>query len=232
MKLLELLTKLPNVKPRVAKAALKGWENDLLNQIIAAPDRDTSRMRVKIGHGIKFGFRDIDNIFCQKDMAPIEVTPYGAGLVVQLYSKGLLPMTKNQSPGEVPEEVKEYAKTGEKVAEVRMRIRDHADAERIAYREILSRPAEIKPSSFTSKLLNDIFIYHHGLGGGAKSMEIGGAAVTKKVRSFSSNSGNSRDWEVIFSWTDENGAPQELMKPSNYAENRRNDADRNFGLPE
>jgi len=230
MKLQELLKKLPGVKPLVAKSTLDSWQNSLFNQLVANSDRDTSRMRVKIADGVKFSFDDLENIFTQSDLAPL-VTPYGAGLVVELYRKGLLPM-KQAAPGEVPTEVLVYASSGEKVDDVRKRLCEEQAAKDIAYREILSRPADIAPSSFTYSLLNDVFIYHHGLRGGATTMEIGGTAVTKTVFSYSSNSGKNRDSEVTFTWIGEDEVPQEMTKASSYVGNRRNDADRNWGLPE
>lgn len=232
MKLLQFLAALPNIKPRAAKEALKSWHNDLFNKMMANMEGDHTRMKVTAGAGIKLGFRDMNEIFAPDDLAPVQITPYGAGIVLKLYQNGLLPMAKKALPVEVPEAILKYAESSEKVNEVRKRLRNEWAAEEIAYRQILSSPTDIKYSDFTYKLLNDIFIYHNGLGGNAITMEIGGNKVTKTLHAFSSNSGKSQNWEVTFSWIDKDGIPRVLVKPSMYAGNRRNDADRNWGLPE
>ena len=67
---------------------------------------------------------------------------------------------------------------------------------------------------------------------GYKTMILDGIEVEKSVFVYQSNSGKTHDSEVTFSWTDSKGEPHRLCKPSLYSENRRNDANRNWGLPE
>ena len=63
-------------------------------------------------------------------------------------------------------------------------------------------------------------------------MMIGGIKVNKFLLRHESNSGRSHDWEVIFTWESKDGPPKSLKKESRFGNNRRNDAERNWGLPE
>ena len=62
------------------------------------------------------------------------------------------------------------------------------------------------------------------------ALEVDGTKVTKSLARHPSNSGKSYDWEVSFSWIDVDGKPRSLTKESRFKDNRRNDADRNWGL--
>lgn len=62
-------------------------------------------------------------------------------------------------------------------------------------------------------------------------MVIGGVEVSKTVRVRTSNFGKSRDSEVTFTYVDSDGETVVLEKESMYSGNRRNDANRNHGLP-
>lgn len=97
--------------------------------------------------------------------------------------------------------------------------------------ERINNPETLSVKDFTYSLLNDIFFVHLGKCTGQQEMNIGGIPVTKTVLPHRSNSGKSRDFEVTFYFTDECGERQTISKSSQYAGNRRNDADRNHGLP-
>lgn len=63
-------------------------------------------------------------------------------------------------------------------------------------------------------------------------LTVGGVDVRKEVQRYASNSGKSGDFSVTFTWKGADGESHRLEKPSHYEGNRRNDADRNWGLPE
>ena len=80
--------------------------------------------------------------------------------------------------------------------------------------------------------MNDVFYHKFGAFRGHKTIILDGIKVNKSVFVYQSNSGKTHDSEVIISWTDSKGEGHKLCKPSCYSENRRNDPDRNWGLPE
>jgi len=63
-------------------------------------------------------------------------------------------------------------------------------------------------------------------------MLIGGIEVEKLVSVYKSNSGKSSDSNVTFTWRSFDGQYHCIEKESIYSNNRRNDAERNWGLPE
>lgn len=81
----------------------------------------------------------------------------------------------------------------------------------------------------TWRRLNHLF-HEAGIKNG--SLNVDGFTVTKHLRRYTSNSGKSWDWEVTFTWINERDETEVVTKPSQYKGNRRNDADRNWGLPE
>lgn len=228
MRLSDFLKKLPHTKPLLAKNLLQGWQFVMFDRKYV--ENKPSRAKVKVDDEITLKIPDMEEILCELERyTPHIVTPYGAGILIQLYTKGHLPM-KKASPGEVPAELIEYAKSGERAVTLRERLRKEQESAAQARRAKLLDLAGTKPSEFGYSLLNDIFFLNMGPGSG--TLEIGGVKVTKTLHVHRSNSGKSSDCEVTFTWSDPDGAPREITKPSAYAGNRRNDADRNWGLPE
>ncbi len=88
----------------------------------------------------------------------------------------------------------------------------------------------VDPNKIDANTLDDLFWKHHGKGPG--SLTVGGIKVTKSIDRYSSNSGKSKDWRVTFTWTNSDGMAVSRVKESRYEDNRRNDAERNWGLPE
>jgi hypothetical protein len=80
-------------------------------------------------------------------------------------------------------------------------------------------------------LMNRIFF--KGAGPGPGSLTLAGIVVSKNIRSFSSNSGQSTGYESTFTWRGSDGVAHSSGSglPSE-AFNRRNDERRNWGLHE
>lgn len=150
------------------------------------------------------------------------VSPAGARLLVRLYEAGEL----ETEPSAVSEEVRRYCNSEPELRE-KVRARERAKAE---YEERLNQPERIKEEDFDYGLLNDLF-WHHGLQGNSR-MIVGGIEVQKTVTRYMSNSGKSRDFAVTFNWVGSDGKRRHATKPSMYENNRRNDPERNWGLPE
>jgi hypothetical protein len=90
--------------------------------------------------------------------------------------------------------------------------------------------SSIDPEQFSYDLLERIFWQHHGKG--AARLQIGGIVVAKQLILYFSNSGKTKDWKVIYSFTDANGERHEFVKESRHSSNRRNDPNRDYGLYE
>lgn len=106
---------------------------------------------------------------------------------------------------------------------------------RVAERDRRKRAIEnislLGPSDlFDYRLLKEVFVRQIGKGRG--TLLLAGTEVTKSVLEFSSNSGHSTDWQVSFSWRGAEGNSQKVTKESRYSSNRRNDAERDWGLPD
>jgi hypothetical protein len=156
------------------------------------------------------------------------VTPAGARYLIDLYERDLLPRKVGAGEKNVDPAIQAYAdseavliaKTKELEAKERMRDEKH--------KGFVENPANIPESEFEYPLLNDVFFKHMGPGSG--TMLIGGIEVTKSLASFSSNSGKTSEWSVRFTWRSADGEPKLINESSRYAGNRRNDAERNWGL--
>lgn len=157
------------------------------------------------------------------------ITPEGAALIVKMYRAGCFEL--KGKPGST-DELEKYAASGEELlaqhaANIELAAREKAQEEH--WKE---HPEELPEELFTASRLNDI-MWHHGVKGMHVTMEIGGITVTKRVSRHKSNSGKSSDNTVVLSWTGSDGTPrEEFLTRSAYENNRRNDAGRNWGLPE
>jgi hypothetical protein len=158
--------------------------------------------------------------------------PEDVAYLLELFRAGHLPFRKEK--GAMTPEIEAYAATPiEALARRTVELREKEAAEQAAAKAArttyLSNLAAIPESAFTYTLLNDIFFHHHPKGGEAV-LEIGGVKVRKSLVPFRSNSGRLRDWDVRYSWEGMGGKPHEIRKESRFAENRRNDPARNWGL--
>ena len=160
------------------------------------------------------------------------ITPDGARLLVELYDAGQLELNaKSRKP--VPEAVQAYIASEAVLHAQTSATREARPAkanEAAAAQARLKNPASYPEAEFTWTLLDDLFWANHGKGAG--DLVIGGVLVSKTLNMHRSNTGKTRDFAVSFSWTSKEGSPCCLTKESRFANNRRNDADRNWGIPE
>ena len=157
----------------------------------------------------------------------IKTSPHGAKVLMKLYRNGDLVMHKGKCIADAPE-LQAYIDKEEYFKEEADRIR--REDERRKY--LINNPDEIKESDFSYSLLDDVFYHKFGAFQGHKTMILDGIKVNKSVFVYQSNSGKTQDSEVTISWIDSDGECHMLCEPSFYRENRRNDPDRNWGLPE
>jgi len=182
------------------------------------------------GEGLQLGTEQVSHeelrelfLTAYRGHYPVDVvSPKGAHTLVRLYRAGVL----ETPPKEVSAELLDYIESEDAL---RTKVQARQDRER-AYREKIENPESINESEFTFSLLNEVF-WRQGLTGDS-SMVLDGITVTKSVTLYFSNSGKNRDFRVVFSWVGRDGKHHCAEKPSIYARNRRNDEERNFGLPE
>lgn len=152
----------------------------------------------------------------------LEVGPDAAIAILAAYKDGRLPMQRGRQPVAAPD-AEAYVATGDvlrqQVAEFRRR------------EQAVKDPSLITEADLTDhRLIDRVFIANVGRGSG--SMVLAGITVHKEVIGYQSNSGKSTGWNVQFTWIGSDGQPRssEVRPPEAY--NRRNDADRNWGLHE
>lgn len=209
----ELCKGLPGVKPRVLRRELKEALLNLEADGISFGEMFVSKEELReFFHPAMRGLYSVET-----------VSPKGAQILVRLYQAGVL--TK-KPPQEISAEVLEYANSE---AALRAKQRARIDAKN-AFDAKVANPETIKEVDFSYSLLNAVF-WKQGLKGHA-SMELDGIQVSKSVLAYHSNSGKSRDHRVVFSWIGRDGKEHRLEKSSVYEGNRRNDPERNWGLPE
>lgn len=208
------LAMLPGVKPRVAKAEIRNLFDDAVIEY-----KDEFRVGEEA-----VTVDEANELFISTLGVADRVSPKGARLLIRLYRAGALPM-KWAKPRDVPENAQAYADSQADLEE-RARVRqEKRRAEEQAYQAKLERPEDIAESKFTYRLLDDLFWYHLGKGEG--TLTVGGLEVHKSLVAYKSNSGKSRDFTVTFSWTSPKHGTRVLEEQSEFAQNRRNDADRN-----
>lgn len=154
--------------------------------------------------------------------------------ILVMYEQAALPMKAGRMPGEARDahlyqlaSLREETLERERQAAASLARRQEVER----YRAQIADPTLVREDEFSIGLLNDIFFRHHGPGGG--TLTIGGLKVTKShpVR-YASNSGKSSFWSYTYSWTSPDGTPRQLDQRSAFEDNRRNDPNRNWGLPE
>lgn len=218
----DCLAMLPEVKPRKARALLKLMYDSLFEKKyfegVEAPVLNMKKSKIQVSYQL------ILHLFVKDVWEKDHVTPVGAKLLCDLYAGGEFELKKKVSAE--PTELLAYANGVEAVLK-RKETREKAAK---AFQDKVANPHAVKESEFTYHLLNQIFFKHDAPSNG--SMVVGGIKVEKSVNRFSSNSGKTQDWEVSFSWKGSDGQYVRVTKESIYRNNRRNDAERNWGLPE
>lgn len=152
----------------------------------------------------------------------LDVGPDAAAAILAGYKQGHLPMKRGEVPTDAPA-AEAYVAMGDGL---RQQI-----AERHRKERAVKDPSIIVEDDLADHWLIDrVFIQNIGPGSG--SMVLAGITVCKQVVGYRSNSGKSTGWRVRFDWTSSDGKPRhsEISPPE--ADNRRNDADRNWGLYE
>ena len=220
MPLTRFVALLPGAKPRVFKGAI---ETDSFNPISADPNALTFEYQ-----GIVVTFEQYEEFLVLNDNDTPCLTPAGAAWVLELYAKGLIPM-RRKSAGTPPDEAIAYSRSHDDLVRQTEQRRAQARAAAEAYAAKLANPGAIPESEFTYSLLNDLS-FRVRREGGPCEFDAGGLRITKHVATLRSNSGNTEDSSVSFQWRS-NGELHTISKESRFAGNRRNDAERNWGLP-
>ena len=224
---------LPNVKPRTVTNILNSLLDSIMSQVdILNMTSDTPEPSIEYC-GITLSSSDIHNIRSVADFGRIKTTPQGAKTLIALYQAGGLFSERDKKAKVEPvhDELIVYADSEAALIDKTLAIKEAERKAKEEREERINNPETLSVKDFTYSLLNDIFFVHLGKCTGQQEMNIGGIPVTKTVLPHRSNSGKSRDFEVTFYFTDECGERQTISKSSQYTGNRRNDADRNHGLP-
>lgn len=210
---------LPGVKPRVNQRRLR----ELFHALRKAGPKSATLINATVV------LSELSELFCEFDSSHYgtseRVSPAGARLLVRLYAENEL-VLKGKVTGEPTAELLAYCNSEQALLD-KLQERKAAEA---AFKARLSDPASFSEDEFSTSLLDKLFWKHVGSGGG--KLTVGGVEVQKAVTSYRSNSGKSRDFRVSFYWTGSDGVKQERVMPSLFESNRRNDEDRNWGLPE
>jgi hypothetical protein len=230
----DFLKMLPGVKPRKARERLKSWQaalsEEYLNDTWSGVEREV--YKIDISKSLTLYERDFDNIFVGEDYLAKRITPHGARILCQVYKEGLFETNGRVSEFLVPLGVQDYIDSAESILE-KQNVENALKKEaREKYEQRLINFESIKESEFSYCLLEDVFVKKFGYKGGHHTLKIGGINVTKSLSLNYSNSGLSSDWQVTFSWINDDGAHKTIQRDSVYSGNRRNDADRNYGLHE
>lgn len=230
MTLAQALKCLPGVKPNSSKAKIEDGYESIWN-----PRSEKSFMCIGYIIGkTELSVEEYDEIriiyqarFKKYIREIVKVGPEGAKILLKLYRNGDLEMQKGKEISDAPE-LKAYIDKAEFFKKENDKIRQRE--EHIKY--LIEHPEEVKESEFTYYLLDEIFKNKKGLFRGSDSLPIGGIMVTKSVGVYKSNSGITQDSEVNFSWRGADKQVHVITKYSRFSGNRRNDPDRNWGLPE
>lgn len=159
--------------------------------------------------------------------ATIRISPRGAKTLLQIYNNGDLILQKGKvisEASEIVDYINKEAYFKKKVDEMREKIKRE--------RMLIECPEKIKEEDFTYELLDEVFYKVYGPIRGEKTIILDGIKVTKVVSVYKSNTAKSQDSEVRIRWIDSNGKIHEYGKNSMHKGNRRNDPNRNWGLPE
>jgi hypothetical protein len=226
MPLTEALKALPNVKTKVARQLIAEWDeqslcyaNGHLRPQLQVLSDTISLSRKEL---CEFSNEDYD-LWGKKTVSPV-----GAQHLIKLYEAGLLPMDGPIEPVSIA--LVSYAQRNEYFSDLKAKRQAFAEEQRNAQSALMTKPLDsFKEEDFSFSLLNALF-WKHDLKGDAQLM-VGGLLIQKSVIRHKSNSGKSQDYEVTFSWKSSQGETVQLRRESQYANNRRNDEERNWGLP-
>lgn len=230
MTLFGALKCLPGVMPRKAKELIEMAESDRNNRMIVDTGLEKKEYPYVIGN-TQLTEAEYKEFWIETFTfygSTIRTSPKGAYFLLKIYQNGDFPMRKGALVTNAPL-LQEYIDR-EKEFEDRFAKAQRA---RERHKYLVEHPGEIKESDFEYKLLDDLFFKHCGPANHtSQKMNLDGIEVSKFVTGYRSNSGKSIDYLVVISWVGSDGELHRITKDSLYSENRRNDADRNWGLPE
>jgi len=227
----EAMAQMPGVKTRSTKDLIKSWERKTGGvRSTAKGIKVQKRQAVDIGGltiepDVLFEMHYSDGAQGGKDA----VSPRAAKILIELYLCGRLETkTKPVTLEGVGQELIDYSKSKLTLKEILNAGKAEEDRKREARLARLNRPlGQIRESELTESFLHDLFL-HHKVSNGA--LTVAGLEISKTLTRSSSNSGKSHDWNESFSWTGSNGEPHHIASQGAFSANRRNDADRNWGL--
>lgn len=230
MRLRDALELLPGVKPLSAMRLIGEWIEDALAPCCEPGyDPDGEPLAVDVG-GKKILLAALEEVKQEEYYSAHKTSPQGAQLLLSLYADRALPM-KGPS-GEPAETLVAYAADGRGFHELHEAERIRARIKREAKEALLSDPAAISPDALTPDLVNEFFFFHGKNKMGHATMMIGGVEVSRTVVQYKSNSGATKGYSVELRWKGPDGAEVVHEQSTPYKSNRRNDAERNWGLPE
>ncbi|WP_244488197.1 hypothetical protein [Aureimonas sp. Leaf454] len=151
----------------------------------------------------------------------LDVGPDAAAAMLAAYREGRLPMQRGASPGatSLADGYASNRDTARQRDERRRRAAALLDASVVV-------EGDLSDHAFLDRL------FHAHLGKGAGSLNLAGITVTKSLSRHSSNSGRSSGWGVGFRWIGSDGKPRTSSTVPPEAFNRRNDPERDWGLPD
>ncbi|WP_277352482.1 hypothetical protein [Achromobacter anxifer] len=230
MRLRDALKMLPGVKPVSAMRLIDEWIEEALAPCCEPGyDPDGAPLSAVVADKVIL-LTELEEVKKEDYFSAFKTSPKGAQLLFSLYADGALPM--NGPPGEPDEALISYAADGRAFREVHEAERARARITREAKAALLSDPSAVSPDSLTPELVNDFFFFHRKNKMGHETMRIGGIDVSRSVRLYKSNSGANRGYSVELRWTGFDGVEVVHEQNTPYESNRRNDPDRNWGLPE
>lgn len=222
----DLLAQMPGTKPRSTKQLIKSWEW----KTGAFGLKPKKAQSVTVGDitlepEVLFEMCYSDGSQWGKDA----VSPRAAKILIELYLDGHLETkSKPASVEAIGHDVIDYANSTLTLKDILSAGREEEARKRTARLESLARPLDqISESEFTETFLHDLFMHHKITNG---SLTIAGIKVTKILSQSSSNSGKSHGWNESFTWIGSDGQHHQEGTQSPYDSNRRNDANRNWGL--
>lgn len=166
---------------------------------------------------------DIDFIDYICDNPRRALTPLGFYTAIVLYTNGYLEASQNKIKSfDLSKAVHDYVS----LFNIGLELKRKEDAYQVRYRKMIDKPEMVLESEFNYSLLNAIFFEKVGAFVGSKELIIGNLLVTKFVSTpYLSNSGKSKDHEVVFNWLSESGKLNVIDKSSRYENNRRNQSE-------
>ncbi|WP_152486599.1 hypothetical protein [Herbaspirillum frisingense] len=229
MKFRDAMDYLPGVQPIKARQLISVWQGEAIDHHLFAKKKSVKPYVVSAG-SLSFSEDDLNELIHNDGFSASTISPKGAGLLIRLYEENILPIKGKAGP--VSEVLIAYASEGQTFSDLRkLRV----ETERLK-REVVIKKFEdldsISDSDFSYTFLDQLFFHHKKIGIGFSELVVGGIKVTKYVSKHYSNSRKNFDYAIKYSGTKNDGTPFVYEKPSRYAENRGNDPERNWGLPE